>query len=197
MSIEIRNYQSSDIYRLYDICLLTGNNGQDATGTIDPELLGHIFAAPYAMADPDLCFILTENGWPSGYILGTADSHGFNIWLETNWWPQLRQKYKANPHQDPRTRALIKSIHDQRILNPPYFEDYPAHLHIDLVANVQGAGHGANLMQTFLNTLQDRSVPGVHLGVSRANERATRWYPKFGFSVVHEDDTGIVFGLKL
>lgn len=197
MSIEIRSYQSSDLYRLYDICLLTGNNGQDATGSIDPELLGHIFAAPYAIAEPDLCFVLSENGWPSGYILGTADSLAFNHWLEANWWPQLRPKYRPDESQDPRTQGLVKFIHDTHIPDHPYFQQYPAHLHIDLVSQVQGAGHGVKLMHTFLNTLRDKSVPGVHLGVSKANERATMWYPRFGFEVVHEDQSGTVYGLKL
>lgn len=196
MSIEIRNYQSSDIFRLYEICLQTGKSGQDATGTIDSELLGHIYAAPYVHADPSLCFVLTDNGWPSGYILGTSDSNSFNQWLEANWWPQIRKKYPMSDTHDARTRNLVKMIHDSSIEGPPYFAEYPAHLHIDLVASVQGAGHGARMMEKYFEALTARAIPGVHLGVGRGNDRAVNWYPRFGFEVIFEDEHSLVFGLK-
>ena len=43
----------------------------------DPDLVGHLFAAPYAIFDPDLCFVLVKDSVPSGYILGARDSIKF------------------------------------------------------------------------------------------------------------------------
>lgn len=198
MTIEIRPYQSSDIFRLYQICLQTGNSGEDATGIIDPELLGHIYAAPYVFADPDLCFVLTERGCPSGYILGTSDSLGFQQWAERHWWPEIRAKYSLDmTSRTARESALVRMIHTPARKSPDYYTDYPAHLHIDLVQSVQGIGHGSKLMHTFLDALRARNIPGVHLGVGKANQRATSWYPKFGFQPIVETETETVFGLRL
>ena len=197
MAIEIRNFHPSDLYQLYKICLETGASGEDATGTIDPELLGHIYAAPYALADPSLCFVLVTDGWPMGYILGTADSLAFGHWLEENWWPGLRAKYPQQDLVDSRTKELIDEIRSDQVVNEAYYQEYPAHLHIDLLKPVQSEGYGSRLMDTFLRALADRQVPGVHLGVGKSNERAVAWYPKFGFEIVAEDKFEIIYGLKL
>lgn len=197
MTVEIRNFHSSDLNQLYKICLETGASGEDATGTIDADLLGHIFAAPYVLADPGLCFIVTKAGWPMGYILGTSDSLGFGHWLEADWWPGLRAKYPMDDSADARTRALVSEIHAGVVVEEPYYEDYPAHLHIDLLKPVQSSGHGSSLMETFLAELRRRAVPGVHLGVGKSNSRATAWYPKFGFKAIKETRYETVYGLKL
>ena len=78
MNLEIRPYHASDLSSLYRICLLTGNSGTDASELFsDPDLLGHFYAAPYAVLEPELCFILTCCEFPCGYILGTHNSEDF------------------------------------------------------------------------------------------------------------------------
>ena len=75
---DIRPYHPSDLCSLIRVCLLTGDSGADASGQFrDPELIGLFYAAPYAVMEPDLCFVLTHNGQPSGYILGTRDTPNF------------------------------------------------------------------------------------------------------------------------
>jgi hypothetical protein len=65
MAFAIRPYHPSDLPALYRICLLTGDSGADASQLYrDPELLGHFYAAPYAVLEPDLCFVLTHDGSP-------------------------------------------------------------------------------------------------------------------------------------
>ena len=59
---EIRPFQPDDMDMLYRICLLTGNTGEDATGTVDDRILGHRYAAPYVAFEPDLCFVLASHG---------------------------------------------------------------------------------------------------------------------------------------
>ena len=54
MSIAVRPYHPSDLYSLYQICLKTADSGQDGSHLYrDPELIGAIFAAPYAVAEPE------------------------------------------------------------------------------------------------------------------------------------------------
>src|SRR5213593_2206577 len=94
MPFAIRPYHPSDLYALYRICLQTGANGTDARHLCrDEELLGHCFVAPYAVLEPDLCFVLLDDGTPCGYIVGTRDSHAFHVRCEQDWFPVLRTRY--------------------------------------------------------------------------------------------------------
>ncbi|MBU1680822.1 MAG: GNAT family N-acetyltransferase, partial [Bacteroidetes bacterium] len=64
---EIRNYHPSDLTALYRICLKTGNSGKDATDLhSDPEIIGHFYAAPYAVFEPELSFIAAIDNAPYG-----------------------------------------------------------------------------------------------------------------------------------
>jgi len=193
----VRAYHPSDLFMLYRICLATGEDGDDATGTIDEEILGHFFAAPYAVLEPELCFILTADGAPCGYVLGTSDSTRFERDCRERWWPPLRLKYPL-PDQgdDSREADMIRAIH-AGYKAPPYCDRYPAHLHIDILPAGQGRGNGRNLMQAFLGKLRAMKVKGVHLGVSKGNTRAVAFYPKLGFTPLVESDTSIVYCMRL
>lgn len=185
------------MFMLYRICLETGEDGGDATGTIDEEILGHFFSAPYAIVEPDLCFILTADGAPCGYILGTSDSHRFAVECEAKWWPPLREKYPLRDRSDKtREAGMVRAIHSG-YKAPPCAEQYPAHLHIDILPVGQGCGQGSRLIETFLARLRQKQVPGIHLGVSKGNTRAIAFYPKLGFEPVVESETSVVYGMKL
>ena len=44
----LRPYRAGDLGHLYDVCIRTGDSGDDATGKLaQPELLGDIFVGPY------------------------------------------------------------------------------------------------------------------------------------------------------
>lgn len=196
-AFNIRPFHPSDMYMLYRICLETGADGGDATGTIDEEILGHFFAAPYAVIEPEVCFILTADGAPCGYIVGTSDSRRFALACETVWWPPLRDKYPLRDASDQsREAGMVRAIH-AGYQAPACAEEYPAHLHIDILPVGQGTGQGPRLIERFLDALREKRVPGIHLGVGRANERAVAFYPKLGFTPIVESPTSIVYGMKL
>jgi ribosomal protein S18 acetylase RimI-like enzyme len=198
MSFAIRPYHPTDLYSLYEICLKTGYGGEDATDRYrDPQLLGHLYAAPYAVFEPDLCFVLTHADAPVGYILGTRDSPSFSERCESDWFPMLRRRYPLPPAEDRSPDAgIIRSIHQGHSVDPE-FADYPAHLHIDLLPIGQGQGWGRRMMQTFLDQLRALGVMGVHLGVGIHNQRAILFYERLGFHRVLVGTSWIGFGLKL
>ena len=85
-----------------------------------------------------------------------------------------------------------------RSAEPNYiYKEYPAHLHIDLLPQLQGLGCGRKLMEVFFNALRELEVPGLHLGVDSANEGAIKFYEKLGFSVLKEETWGFKLGIKL
>ena len=179
----IRPYQSRDLGALYDICLETGDIGEDATQLYDdPKLLGQLYAAPYAVLEPDLTFVLEDSKGVCGYILGALDSRTFYERLETEWFPPLREQYpKPTGDEESWTRdeRLINQFYGLGATYPP---DYPSHLHIDLLPRAQGSGNGRALMETFLAALREKGSPGVHLGTSPQNVRSEKFYLKLGFT---------------
>jgi ribosomal protein S18 acetylase RimI-like enzyme len=198
MALAIRPYHPSDLYALYRVCLLTGDSGKDASDHFrDPELLGHFYTAPYAVLEPDLCFVLTHDGAPCGYVLGARDSATFSARCESEWFPVLRQRYPLpDPGDTTEDAQMIRHIHEG--YHPiAGLEGYPAHLHIDLLPVAQRQGWGSKVMETFLDRLRALEAPGVHLGVGKRNTGAIQFYQRVGFEKLHESTGGILFGMRL
>ena len=60
--IEIRNVTVTDIPQLFKICLKTGDNGKDATSIFnDPYILGHYYAAPYALFAAETSYVAIDD----------------------------------------------------------------------------------------------------------------------------------------
>ncbi len=181
----IRPYQPRDLDALYDVCLKTGDIGEDATQVYDdPKLLGHLYAAPYAVLEPDLTFVLEDSEGVCGYILGAFDSKTFYERMEAEWLPPLRAQYpKPSGDKKDWTRDdhIIEQFYDPYIKDAALTDHYPSHLHIDLLPRAQDSGNGRALMETFLAALKEKGSPGVHLGTSPKNVRAEKFYLKMGF----------------
>lgn len=198
MEYLIRPFHPSDLCSVYDICVRTADCGNDASGSHeDPQILGHYYAGPYAVFEPDLCFILTRDGAPCGYVLGTRDSEKFGKRCEEEWFPVLRERYPPPPPEDKSHGAEMKRAIHKGILPHEDVSGYPAHLHIDLLPHAVGRGNGRRLMERFLGRLRELTVPAVHLGVAGKNERAIAFYQHLGFAVLREYDWGLFMGLKL
>ena len=196
--IEIRRYISSDIDSLYSICRRTGDSGNDATKIYnDPKLLGHFYAAPYAVLEPELTFIVTLDGIQSGYILGTKNSEEFRKRSESEWFANLRIKYPFPNKDDISADAnIIKLIHKGYILKEE-LTDYPAHLHVDLLPSTQGKGIGKKIMHVFIGKLKELNIPALHLEVGKKNPEAIGFYKKMGFHQIVEYEHSIGFGMRL
>lgn len=198
MSFAIRLFHPSDLPSLYRICLSTGDGGGDATPLFaDPELLGHFYAAPYATFEPDLCFVLTHDGSPCGYVLGTRDTAAFHERCEREWFPTLRARYRlpANTNESADAR-VIRAIH-AGYPKYPELAAYPAHLHIDLLPVAQGHGWGRKLIQAFQARLGELGVPALHLRVGIRNPGAIAFYRRIGFHEVATFPGQIAFGAHI
>lgn len=192
----IRPYHPTDLPALYHICLKTGHNGEDASSLFsDPELLGHYYAGPYAVAEPHLAIVLTRHYRPVGYALGARDSAAFGRWCEDSWFPPLRERYPlpVTPSQSDAERSVIEAIHRGRA-QKNLWPAFPAHLHIDILPEGQGQGFGRRLMERLWERLIDLAVPGVHLGVGIDNTRAIAFYRHIGFEEIEAHPWGYILG---
>ena len=198
MMIRVASVQ--DLPYIYDICLKTGNSGKDATESFsDKFMLGAFYAAPYIVYSPQDCFVIIDNGLVAGYILSTVDTNRFYTWLNNDWLPQIRENYKTGfkPKTSREESILSTIMSGAQLETASWIEKYPAHLHIDILEHLQGKGVGKSLMTTLFNHLRKAGVPGIHLGVDKANENAQGFYKKMGFIVLEEKDWGYVLGYDL
>jgi len=191
----IRAVQSDDAQAIAHICLLTGNAGLSAEHLHSPSrgnLLGSVWALPYVHLPYTWGFVLSEDETNNvkGYILGATDSEAFARAEEETWWPQLRSLYPITPTPDeePRTEAdqrYIELIH--RGPDPPLktcLALSSAHMHIDLLPEVQRKGWGRKLIARAVDHLRERGLDAVWLGMDPSNEAAGKFYERLGFGMI-------------
>ena len=71
------------------------------------------------------------------------------------------------------------------------YDEYPAHLHINVDVRSRGQGLGQKLMDAYLNQIRGLSVPGVTLDTTNLNEAACRLYEKQGFQLLNRRETRV------
>jgi GNAT superfamily N-acetyltransferase len=185
--VTIEEFKQEYMRDLYSISAATGHMGGDASHLyINPELMGLIYSAPYAVLEPSLVLLALDEQGVAGFALGVLDTASWEDRLEQEWWPALRAKYP-----DPSTPLVSEWTPDQRrahmIHHPARVPQeirrpYPAHLHVNLLPRIQGTGVGPRLLQAWLEHAELRDTQGVHVGVNRHNERAIRFWDRAGFA---------------
>ncbi len=194
----IRRSTPADLPAIYEICLKTADAGVDGTALYsDPQMPGTVWAAPYAVLEPEFAFVLADGGGPAlGYVVAASDTAAFDRRLDAEWWPEAQRRFGGFV---PRNEAEANVLH--HIMNPEsrledLLEQYPAHLHINLLPEAQGGGWGRRLIETQLHALREAGIRGVHLGVSPTNERAKGFYRALGFTDVSRDGR-VIFAMSL
>jgi GNAT superfamily N-acetyltransferase len=185
--VSVRQLRPYDIDALYAISLATGLAGGDASSLYnDAKLMGHIYSAPYATLQPELCLVAEDVAGVAGFAVGTADTSAWERRLEWEWWPRLRQQYPA-----PDEARMAEWSHDQRrvfMMHHPkptplaVVQSYPCHLHMNLLPRLQGRGTGSRMFAAWLAIAATRGIGPMHVGVNRANARAVSFWRRVGFS---------------
>jgi ribosomal protein S18 acetylase RimI-like enzyme len=195
----IRPASPADEPALYVVCLRTGAEGEDATGVyVESRLLGDIYLGPYLALEPHLAFVL-DDGEPVGYVLGARDTGEFDLRCEREWWPSLREQCPDPPSDREWTpdERLHYLIHHPPRLAAALLDEYPAHLHINVLPKAQGAGHGRRLITRLLDELRVIGAPGVHLVTGVSNRRAIGFYDRIGLHTLRTHANAVVMGMRL
>ncbi|HLT16610.1 MAG TPA: GNAT family N-acetyltransferase [Acidimicrobiales bacterium] len=198
LDARIRPCRPDDLPALYDICLRTGDAGEDATGLVeDPDLFGHLWAGPYAVLEPEHALVLDAGGEVVGYVLGALDTEAFQARCEAEWWPPLRERYPERPGGERLDDLLVAMLHHRRPRDPELLARYPSHLHIDLLPAAQGQGWGRRLLDALFRRLAAAGSVGVHWGVNERNQRAIGFYRHLSVEEVAADAVGRTFATPL
>lgn len=204
---EIRCYRPSDRDDVYEVCVRTGDSGADARGRYGTDdLLPDIYALPYVDLEPQWAHVVDSGTRVSGYLVAAPDTRAFVERYRSHWLPDFAAKYATGRHPAAHARSgfidaegqahfVDTGLHPERMLIAE-LDEYPAHLHIDLLPELQGQGFGRALIRTLVQRLREAGVPGVHLGVGPTNTDARAFYARLGFIPLPSVADGTLLGLR-
>lgn len=187
MQIRIRPLCETDIPAVEHICLATAAPAR-RKNTREQENTLLLYNRCYTRTERDFCFVAAdETDCARGYILCAPDLARYRAAFAER---ELKEIRKLGLFRALNARGSFK-------LQAPFAKEYPAHLHIDLLPEIQGRGIGSQLMQALKEKLTESGVPGVFLCVSSNNTRAVAFYKKHGFAVLRTLPGGLCMGCKL
>lgn len=195
----IRRYDPRDFDDVSDICVRTGYAGTDATGRHpNDDLIPDIFARPYVLLEPRWAWVVDDGSRAIGYIIATPDTRRFVELYREHWLPGFAAKYQhVDPPASPDENMRHLGFWPERMLVPEV-DDYPAHLHIDLLPEAQGAGLGRALVETLADALREAGIPGLHLSMDPTNTGARAFYDRLGFTELPSSTASApLLGLRL
>ena len=181
----IRQAKISDMDDLYDICIRTGNYGEDARNLYNNhEALGIYYVGPYVVFEQELAFVLEDKLGVCGYVLGTKDTKIFFKKMTQEWLPKYQKRFPM-PDGDPdkwnMDQKIVALIHNPRVSIPDSLNNFPAHLHIDLLPRARKKGNGRLMIETLHSKLKILGIKGVFLDVGINNLNAQSFYEKIGY----------------
>lgn len=178
----IRRYRPADREDVVEVCVRTGDSGADATGLFtDETLLPDVFAAPYLDLEPELALVVDTGTRVAGYVIAAADTPTWVRRYREAYLPGFAARHPLVEPPTTREEGIVWVGHHPEQMIVHDLDRYPAHLHIDLLPQVQGQGLGRVLIRTLLAALRARNVPGVQLRYGETNLAAGRFYRRLGF----------------
>lgn len=182
--MEIRKFETKDKEDVRFACLNSEGGGMDEELC---EFILHIFCDYYIENEPENCFVLSDDAKAVGYIICAQNYDKFKSVYDEKYVPQIKHMGENR----------IKWASDAYILHEKFKEEYPAHLHIDILPEYQRSGWGGKLVSTLIDHLKNKGIGGVMLTTGTQNETANRFYKKYGFDELDIYDTDVAFGIKL
>jgi ribosomal protein S18 acetylase RimI-like enzyme len=212
--ISFRAYRGGDRAGITAILYVTGFLGEDLAGTglfNDRRLFSLVNTDGYLRFLPSHCFVAVDDadGRIAGYILGAPDSKQWErIFTRRMYWRIAVRAFLVSWWRYPESfRHVLAWARNYADASEPYFADYPAHLHINVLPGYQRRGIGEGLMRMFEQHIAAQGATGVHLVTSNRNVKALPFYTKHGYAVLVDspgtfyrgitDHRSIVFGKKL
>ena len=153
----------------------------------------YLYAIPYLQLAPSYVYVLDTppgGGGVVGYVLGVPSTAAFVEAYNTQYVGSVSLPTVSNAADDSAAGQVAETIaaakNSDRMLLPGIMEQFPAHLHVDILDGHTGKGWGTALVRALLDQLASESVAGIHLGMAEDNVRAGRFYRRLGFSDVSE-----------
>lgn len=156
----------------------------------------YLWYRPYVGISPETCHVLDDgSGRVVGYCVGTADTVAFaqrwrDTWIheidDTILFPRPGGQIVDPAGQNDVVERLRDSVYNARCSMlqdwPKVLQDFPAHLHIDIIPEYQRRGFGRLLIRAFFNSAKEGAY-GVHIDMLKTNANALAFYHRLAFFI--------------
>lgn len=187
--IIIRPFNENDRESVRRICAETAFMGESADNFFDDkELFADFAISYYTDYEPESLFVAEYKDKVLGYLAGCGDSKRCSAISQSRILPQaILKSIQRGVIFKPKTRRFIlnvmKSFVKGEFKRPCFFDEYPAHLHINVDKDARSLGIGVMLMNKFLEYLRGKNIPAVHL--SSVSKIGQVFFSKSGFNILY------------
>lgn len=185
-TIEIVPYEIKYRDAVRECVYETGYGGESVAPFFESkELFADYLTLYYTDYEPESAMVPLVDGVPAGYLLGCINTESCNKISDWVIRPRIIRdvvlgRYGLGPNAKRYIyRTLLQIVRGEYIHTPN--EEYPAHLHIDLMKPFRRYGIGTKLITKFLEYAREHGAKGVHLGTSSFHTQALPFYDKLGF----------------
>ena len=188
--VAIRPYEPRDRPAVREICCDTADNGGPMESFFpDRELLADLVTRYYTDYEPQSAWVAERDSAVVGYLTGCLDTARFRRVMAWRIVPVLLGKALARGTPwHPQVRALLRANAGDwfrgGLRSGVSLAEYPAHLHVDLLAATRGLGVGRALMARWFDQVRAAGLRGIHAGVNADNTDGCRFFEAMGFTVL-------------
>lgn len=159
----IRRCTLADHDAVRDICCATGVFGHGLEPTFsDRRLFTDLYVDPYLRYQPDLAWVLEEEGRVRGYLLGAVRPDFDHLLVRAGaaavaraGWRRLRRNVTD---QRGASNRLLRWLLTRSYLERPEHPATTAHLHFNLLPGARGFGLGIDMWRGFEAELRRRGI---------------------------------------
>ena len=182
----IRKYEEKD---RADVQFVNHNSEgpEEVPDFLTGQFYHNTFCNYYIEHEPENCFVLDDNGRAVGYIICAENFDRFKEIYDRDYLP------RSNTFGEDRYEWASTAYNCQE----KFKNEYPAHLHIDILPEYQRQGWGGKLLTTLFEHLRSKGIKGVMLTAGTGNVNAGKFYSKYGFEQLEILGTDVAFGMKL
>ena len=194
--VKIKPYQQSDRDDVFRIAADTTFFGDPVEAFLDDRrLFCDAFIRYYTDFEADYAWVVNTGDQVVGYLTGCINTAAQRKKYLINTIAPLigrvfQGKYKLGSNTWRFARSSLGGVLRNEYPHINY-DEYPAHLHINVDVASRGQGLGQKLMDAYLNQIRQLGVPGVFLGTTNLNEAACRLYEKTGFELLDSRQTRV------
>jgi ribosomal protein S18 acetylase RimI-like enzyme len=190
----IRHFTRSDRNSVLRISADTAVFGEPVEAILeDRRVFCDAFTTYYTDYEPEYAWVACVDERVVGYLTGCPNT----IIQRRRWLILVLPKVLMNfvlgrYHVGKKTWSYVRSMaHSYLRKEFPHvnYQDYPAHLHINVENTSRGKGLGRGLMEAYLEQLKSSGIPGVFLETTSLNEAACRLYESTGFYILESRST--------
>lgn len=212
--IIFRPYAPKDRREVFHIVAETAYFGEPVEAFLDDRrLFCDAFIAYYTDFEAQYFWVANSNDRVIGYLAGCVDTktQRRRIIIK-NMAPLVGKALQGRYILGSKTWRYARSMALGMLRNEypkVNYDEFPAHLHINVEAGMRGQGIGRRLMAVYLEQLRQLGVPGVFLDTTNLNEAACKLYERVGFQMLYSRPTRVwsylieqpvenrIYGLKL